>query len=1497
MGWEETLRALTCLFCWEKISTKYTMPISISGSNLTDGFNNTVPAPPYGSLSFNGINQGIVTSGTGSGSTNTALDLATGTPSYTIEFWFYTNQIATPGNPQYILNQGNATTINFQLINGNNSYITFNAQYLQAAFYSTTLGYVNMSSWPTTIAVNTWYHVALCRDTSDGNRYYLYLNGVLVSSTPNIVNPVANNSQGFDFGFPLALSSSPIYSFNGYLSNMRIVKGVSVYVPPNFTVPTPPLESTQSLNLSGYNQAITGTQTSLLITTPYGALNDLASSFNIATISTYVTYPSSSVYNFSTNNFTIEYWVSCSNPNPTEGTSYNSTSAWSIGTLKMVQTTQAASGMVFDLSITDGLGGGILLYQFGGANYYTFPANKWQHQALVRTGLGANETKFYVNGALVASGQMSSSLDLSSSQPKISEGFRGSFTNFRVVNGVAVYTSNFRPPTGQLTSTQSANVNGSPSAAITGTQTCLLLNATYGATFLADSSSNNFTPTLSSSAPTSANTGPAGTLYLVDYSSYVNRITGVNYPTESSMGPSTYLGSILFNGTNQYLYVPAATQFNYSTNDFTWEMWIYPTSATWTSGVFYLIDHGPQVNQGTLHYNGNKLVYYSYYNGNSTPPYTSGANFPSLYSISGGPITANTWTHIALCRQNLVTNMFINGKVVSSGPDPYNYAFSSGSPITYPPISPATQTVTIGSRSDGSYVFKGNISNVRIVNGVSVYNVGNFTPPVRPLPQVQGTNTIGIPSKSISGTQTSLLMNTSYNSGFLSDSSFNNVTITQQTIGSFPPSTYTMTSNSTNPFNSNGSIFTPGSIYFTGSSQYLTVPSNANLALGSGDFTVECWFYRSSNTGEGSLGEQGIISSGTVNNSQWTVRLSTSNKTLSYWLDGPANQVYGNTPTITGTWYHVALVRTGTGTNNISIYLNGVLDGQTTSTYTVAADTIVIGRTYTDLSDEYFNGYISNVRVVKGAAVYTQSFIPTSGPFTTSQTFNQSGIPSCPVQSSQTELLLTTPSNSSYLTDSSTNAFTVTNVGTATSVPFNPFTGNYEILSNPGSVQLNGTTQYLTVPSNAAFTFGTGDWTIECWIYTTASSVTQGIISKVYNVGLNAGAFLLYINASNIPTLLSCDNEGGSGWTIGIGITTVSTNTWNHIAATRNGNVFTIWVNGVLSDTVTSSFTLSDNPGVPVAIGSADYLGNPSFLFHGNISNMRVTKGVAVYNGSFSPPTTPLSAVTNTQLLVDVASSGAYLTDGSTNNFTLTPTGTVTYNASTPVSSGGSLYFDESTISYLTLPSSNAFDLTGDFTIQAWVYMTTLLAGSNGIIDARVYGATGAPWLFQIGGSGQLTFYTGTFYTGATTISTGVWTHVAAQRSGSILTLYVNGVPDYTANIGTGAISPGTTSAVIGTKDYGVNAQYRTINYITNLQFVNGTALFNGSFIPPPGPLNNSQSANQNGSPSAAVTISQTSLLLNTAFGTNFLVDGSINNFTVTNNGTATSATLDPFVF
>ena len=1247
------------------VRCKYIMSISISGSSLTTGLNNTVQSPAYGSLSFNGLNQSIVTSGTGSGSAGTALDITTGTPSWTVECWVYTSQYSKVTAPQYFLNQSNGQTVAFRINSGTDkSYVTYGTNFLTVSFYSNVLGYVEMQSWPTTMSLNTWYHVALCKDTSNGERYYLYLNGVLVSSTPAL-SGIAGQNGPWEFGFPSSyITADPSYAFNGYLSNIRVVKGVAVYVPPDVAEPSLPLTSTQSLNLSGYTQAITGTQTSLLLNTSSETYN-LGSSINFATSSAYVTYPSSSVYNFSTNNFTIEFWMNPSNVFINFGWSL-----WSIGSLTMASSNSGSSTPI-DFYITDGLGHTIYTYKQAGqaiALYYP-TAGVWAHLAIVRTGLGATDTKIYVNGILVTSGQMPSSLDLSSSQPTIGGGFQGSITNFRVTNGVAVYNANFYPPTTQLTSTQSANVNGSPSAAITGTETSLLLNATYGATFLADSSSNNFTPTLSSPAPTSSNSGPSGTYYLRDSSSYINSVTGVNNPTSSSMGPSTYSGSILFNGTNQYLTVPTAAQFNYSTNDFTWEMWVYPTSSTWTTDTMYFIDHGSAINQGTLHYYQNRLVYYNYYNAGNVPPYTASANYPSLFTIGGGPITANTWTHIAVSRQNLVTNMFVNGKVVSSGPDPYNYAALSGSPFSNPIVSPATQSVTIGARSDGAYLFKGNISNIRIVNGVSVYNVGNFTPPVQPLSPIQTSNQFGSPSKAIFGSQTSLLLNSPYSSSFLKDSSYNNVTVTQQTTGQYPPSTYTMTNNSTNPFNSNGSIFTPGSIYFNGTSQYLTVPANAVFAFGTGAFTVEAWVYLTS--------LQDILVFDTRTSAATTgIGFQINSSGVLCYIQATSTTLETRALT-TSTWYHIAWVYDGT---TVTGYVNGVAGTPSTVSLSLTQNNASIGRSGVS-SASFMAGYLSNLRVIKDTAVYTQSFSPTTGPFTTSQTFNQSGIPSCPVQSSQTELLLNTPANTSFLTDSSTNAFTVTNNGTATSNPFNPFSENYTVLSNPGSVLLNGSTQYLTLPASTEFDYGTGDFTWECWIYpqgTNGSIIDFWISSPPLTVGqcqlfLESSTALLSFYYANTTTTLASITSASA----------ITLNAWSHVAVVRSGSGtgnLKLYVNGIVAATsagaVTQTIGINNLSGT---IGRQTITG--TLYYNGYVSNIRLVKGLAVYTSNFTPPAFPLNntqaanvsgfpsaAVSSSQtsLMLNTAFGTNFLVDTSINNFTVTNNGTATSSASDP---------------------------------------------------------------------------------------------------------------------------------------------------------------------------------------------------------------------------------------
>ena len=73
---------------------------------------------------------------------------------------------------------------------------------------------------------------------------------------------------------------------------------------------------------------------------------------------------------------------------------------------------------------------------------------------------------------------------------------------------------------------------------------------------------------------------------------------------------------------------------------------------------------------------------------------------------------------------------------------------------------------------------------------------------------------------------------------------------------------------------------------------------------------------------------------------------------------------------------------------------------------------------------------------------------------------------------------------------------------------------------------------------------------------------------------------------------------------------------------------------------------------------------NASQTNNGYMSNLRVVKGTAVYTSNFTPPTTPLTAIANTSLLLNVSNSGSMLLDSSSNRFAITNTGNVSWSSS-----------------------------------------------------------------------------------------------------------------------------------------------------------------------------------------------------------------------------------------
>jgi len=209
--------------------------------------------------------------------------------------------------------------------------------------------------------------------------------------------------------------------------------------------------------------------------------------------------------------------------------------------------------------------------------------------------------------------------------------------------------------------------------------------------------------------------------------------------------------------------------------------------------------------------------------------------------------------------------------------------------------------------------------------------------------------------------------------------------------------------------------------------------------------------------------------------------------------------------------------------------------------------------------------------------------------------------------------------------------------------------------SGSGSLSFDGSTQWLTYASNAAWALGT-TFTIEAWVYPTAFSVNNKRFFDTLANGSNG--FGVKTDASGNVYL---DSNSGSAGTSN----PLTANTWTHLAVVVSSGTVTIYYNGT-SQSV-SGGTTGINVSATLGLTVGTYGTNGGFAFQGYMTNARIVKGTAVYTSNFTPSTTPLTAITNTQLLLSSV-SGAPCADGSTNSFgaSSSPSIMPTWNQSSP---------------------------------------------------------------------------------------------------------------------------------------------------------------------------------------------------------------------------------------
>ena len=140
---------------------------------------------------------------------------------FTIEFFVYLNTVSTD---QTFFNRAVGTS-NYDLFIQFRPSIDTN---LKVAFANNSITYMNFAWNP---SINTWYHVAITRDSSNDVR--AFIDGTQASTA-------VNNTYNFSDARPLAIGynkESGIQHFNGYMDEIRFTNGVARYTS-NFTAPT-----------------------------------------------------------------------------------------------------------------------------------------------------------------------------------------------------------------------------------------------------------------------------------------------------------------------------------------------------------------------------------------------------------------------------------------------------------------------------------------------------------------------------------------------------------------------------------------------------------------------------------------------------------------------------------------------------------------------------------------------------------------------------------------------------------------------------------------------------------------------------------------------------------------------------------------------------------------------------------------------------------------------------------------------------------------------------------------------------------------------------------------------------------------------------------------------------------------------------------------------------------------------------------------------------------
>ena len=457
--------------------------------------------------------------------------------------------------------------------------------------------------------------------------------------------------------------------------------------------------------------------------------------------------------------------------------------------------------------------------------------------------------------------------------------------------------------------------------------------------------------------------------------------------------------------------------------------------------------------------------------------------------------------------------------------------------------------------------------------------------------------------------------------------------------------------------------FGSASCLYDGSADTITVPHSADWYF-DGDFTIDFWVRWNAVPTSGNFQGFAGQSDNADNMHRWLFFLqgNAATQTLRFYAVGGSGTITVNEASpiaySTGQWYHLAIVRYG---SVFTLYRDGTGIGTATTaaTFQDLTSTLDIGFLRdTGATNHYLNGWLDEVRILKGEAAWTTDFTPPTEEYvlTLHKSVSDTGTgadadPVIDVAASQSDtgsgvdnlsalnavlavsdvnlvdadLLLHCDGTdgSAVFTDSSPNNFSIT-AGAGARVRTAQFVfGGASLLLSGFNVN-----RHISAPDNDLWNFGSGDFTIDLRVRFSslpAAGVVNQIIGQTVNswidwwLGFDGTNGIRFYSRFWIGTAQEIFFSQGSttGWAI---------NTWYHVALVRNGNNFNIYRDGVSVASTTSTKLMGDVAG-PL------YVGNNSGAFNGGmygyVDEARIRKGIAVWTTAFTIPTEAYGPTSN----------------------------------------------------------------------------------------------------------------------------------------------------------------------------------------------------------------------------------------------------------------------------